>query len=91
MKREEKLKLLKDFKSINTNKFEWDVLNPDEKGDWINHRNNSFDDLIAIEPDKKFNNEAESVFNMYAIGLNTGRDYWTYNYSLSLLSKEIFP
>lgn len=89
LKREEKLKMLKDFKSIDTNKFEWNVLDPDDSGDWINHRNNIFDDLIAIEPDKKFNDKAKSVFNTYAIGLNTGRDYWIYNYSISNVAINI--
>lgn len=89
LKREDKLKMLTDFRSIKTNKFEWVKLNPDENGDWLNHRNNNFNNLISIEPDKKFNVKAESVFVINGPAIASGRDPWSYNYSTLLLKNSM--
>ncbi len=81
LSREQKLKLIKDFKSIESNQLNWTILHPNEHGDWINLRNESFKELIPLEPKKKFDTKAESVFMTYAIGLASNRDAWVYNFS----------
>lgn len=77
--REQKLKIIADFGSIDN--IPWETIVPNDKADWINQRDGVFDSLIPLFPEKKFNNSAKSFFSTYAIGLNTGRDAWVYNYS----------
>ncbi len=79
--REKKLKMVSEFKSISTRKFEWQTLTPNEHGDWISMRNEGFENLIPLEPEKKFDTKTKSVFTTYAIGLASNRDAWVYNYS----------
>src|SRR5574344_627100 len=51
--REQKLKMVKDFRSISSQKVEWQIITPNEKADWINQRDGLFDNLIPLNPDKK--------------------------------------
>jgi predicted helicase len=89
LKREDKLKMLKDFRSISTNKFEWVELNPDENGDWISHRNNCYDSLIILG-NKEDKSSKESVFvPYYGRGLATSRDTWCYNSNKNYLISNI--
>lgn len=81
LKREEKLKMLKEFKSISTKKFEWQVITPNEHGDWISMRNEGFTELIPLAPEKKFDGKTESVFTINGPAIATGRDTWVYNFS----------
>ena len=65
--------------------MEWKVLEPNEQGDWISMRNESFDSFIPIEPEKKFDIKSNTLFNTYIIGIATNRDAWVNNFS----SKEV--
>lgn len=89
LSREEKLKIIADFKSCMNSKFPVKVLKPNEKDDWINQRNTDFENYIPIEPDKKFNKQSKSIFNLNSRGLETGRDFWVYGYSLKNISVNI--
>ena len=89
LSREDKLKIIKGFGDISHPMMTWKELNPNEHGDWINHRNEAFSKFIPIEPEKKFNLKSETFFNTYAIGVATNRDAWVYNYSTSEVSKNI--
>lgn len=79
LSREEKLKIIDDFKSCMNSKFPVKVLKPNEKDDWINQRNTAFENYIVIG-DKK-NKDAHQKFfcNFYGRGLATSRDIWCYN------------
>lgn len=77
--REDKLRIIKQFGSVEN--IPWTILEPNEHGDWINHRNEMFKDFIPIEPDKKFNVKAKSFFVVNSRGNETGRDAWMYNFS----------
>lgn len=79
LKREEKLKKIKDFGSIKN--IPWQSIVPNEKHDWINQRDGVFDTLIPLAPVKKADTKAESFFVTYAIGLASNRDSWVYNFS----------
>lgn len=91
--REDKLRIVKTFGSIANPAMDWKVLDPNDHGDWINHRNEAFSSFIPIEPDKKFNTKAHSFFTMNAIGVCSSRDSWAYNFSsqqmLHSISKSI--
>lgn len=79
--REQKLKMVKDFRSISSQKLEWQIITPNEKADWINQRDGVFDNLIPLAPEKKFAMNAQSVFSTYAIGVATNRDAWVSGFS----------
>lgn len=85
--REEKLKLIKDFKTVSN--LPTITLQPNAEGDWINQRNSVFEEFIPIEPEKKFDLKTHSFFNTYGVGINTGRDFWSYNFSKISLDKRM--
>ncbi|GGX36454.1 DEAD/DEAH box helicase [Undibacterium squillarum] len=56
----------------------WININPDEHGDWVRQRDDSFSKLVAIG-DKK--NSELKLFENFTQGVTTARDAWCYNYS----------
>lgn len=56
----------------------WNTLTPDQHGDWIKQRDNSFSDYITLG-DKK--GDALKLFNNFSLGVSTNRDAWCYNAS----------
>ena len=72
--REQKLKMVKEFRSISSQKLDWQIITPNEKADWINQRDGMFDSLIPIG-DKKYKNNTQTFFvPYYSSGLKTNRD-----------------
>ena len=84
--REQKLKMVKDFCSISSQKLDWQIITPNEKADWINQRDGVFDSLISLAPEKKFSLNAQSVFSTYVIGVATNRDAWVSGFSKEKVS-----
>ncbi|WP_375640171.1 type ISP restriction/modification enzyme, partial [Bartonella sp. MM55XZML] len=86
----DKLTALEYFGSIGgiTNKSSWRIITPDEHGDWINQRDNSFATFLTLG-DKKGNHKkkenSKKLFEIYSCGLKTNRDVWTYNSSRECL------
>ena len=89
LKREEKLKMIKEFKSISSNKLDWQVIVPTDRADWINQRDGLFDTLLPLAPGKKFDLKSQSVFSTVAIGVATNRDAWDYNFSTKCLRENL--
>lgn len=87
LSREQKLNIINKFNSINN--IEWKHITPDENNDWINKRKNKFKTLIPLAPTKKHDMNSKSIFNNYAIGIVSSRDYWVYNYSKMELERNI--
>lgn len=89
LSRKEKLEKLTDFKSIAslTETNSWDLINPDQHGDWVNLRNDSFSEFIGLG-DKK-NRNVSTVFKNYSLGITTNRDPWCYNSSRSKVSSNM--
>ena len=79
LSREDKLAILRKFGSIEH--IEWQQLSPNKHGDWLNQRNDAFENFIPLAPEKKFDLSTKSVFTTYSLGLATGRDAWVYNFS----------
>ncbi|GHS61846.1 hypothetical protein JP0521_14340 [Helicobacter pylori] len=77
LKREEKLNRLANFTNLDAINFE--TITPNNKGDWINQRNDAFEKLIPLKRDKKRQNP--SVFDINSNGVKTGCDPWVYNFS----------
>ena len=87
--REDKLRIVKGFKSIASKRLDWQIIQPNEKGDWINQRDGLFDSLIALSPEKNYNLKTQTVFTSIAIGVSTNRDSWDYNFSSKAISLNI--
>ncbi len=84
LSREDKLQIISDSKSING--IEWKTLKPNEHGDWINKRNDSFKEF-AVLGDKK--GDRQTFFNTYSSGVITNREPWVYDFSSQKLLKRV--
>ncbi len=85
LKREAKLNKLAEFEDLDSVEFE--TITPNEKGDWINQRNDAFDKLIPLKRDKKLQND--SIFDIDSLGVVSGRDPWVYNFSPKILTQSV--
>ncbi len=86
LKREAKLNLLAGFENLDLVPFE--KITPNNKGDWINQREDGFDKLIPLKRDKTlkiFN----TIFDLNSNGVATNRDPWVYNFSLNALKQSV--
>lgn len=86
--REQKLDILEIEQSLIGT--DWDVITPNDHGDWIDHRNQDFG---AYQPlgDKatKGKSGTPAVFVNYTGGLATNRDAWVYNFSKQKLITNV--
>lgn len=87
--KDQKLALVRKFKGVDSKALKWQVIHPNEKGDWLNQRDGSFDELIKMTPEKKFKTSSQSWFILNSRGNETGRDAWVYNYSQKVLDNNI--
>lgn len=85
LKREAKLNLLANFENLDSVPFK--KITPNNKGDWINQREDAFDKLIPLKRDKKLQNP--SVFDINSRGFTSGRDPWVYNFSQKILTQSV--
>ncbi len=83
LKREEKLNRLANFKDLDAIPFE--TITPNNKGDWINQREDEFDKLIPLKRDKN----SKSVFDINSVGVASGCDPWVYNFSKDALMQNV--
>lgn len=89
LSREDKLRIVKGFKSIDSKRLEWQTIMPNEKADWVNQRDGVFDNLISLSPNKNFDTKCQSFFTTVAIGVATNRDSWDYNFSKNELRQNV--
>lgn len=86
--REQKLKLVKKFKTFGNPELALATLEPNEHGDWVNVRNSNFETFISLG-DKK-SSTTNSFFNpIYSNGVKTNRDAWVYNFGKDSVSKNM--
>ncbi len=85
LKREAKLNKLANFENLDFVPFK--EITPNNKGDWINQRNDDFEKLIPLKRDKKLQNN--SVFDIDSLGVASGRDPWVYNFSPNILTQSV--
>lgn len=86
--REQKLDVLKTEQSLEGT--EWEAITPNEHGDWINRRDERYDDFQPIG-DKATKGKAATpaVFETYSLGVSTSRDAWVYSYSREGLASTV--
>ncbi|GAA7601270.1 DEAD/DEAH box helicase family protein [Helicobacter pylori] len=83
LKREAKLNRLANFSDLDAIPFE--TIIPNNKGDWINQREDGFEKLIPLKRTKN----SKSVFDINSNGVATGRDPWVYNFSPDALMQNV--
>ena len=81
--RDEKFSIV-DSSTIET--IDWQTIEPNKEGDWLNQRSEEFEKWPVIG-EKKGN--ARKLFNVFSMGLGTSRDAWVYNYSASHLESNL--
>ncbi len=86
LKREAKLNLLANFENLDSVPFS--VITPNNKGDWINQRNEEFETLIPLKRDKKLK-IFDTIFDLNSNGVTSGRDPWVYNFSQKRLMQSV--
>ncbi len=86
LSREEKLKKIESFGSIGGIE-RWQTITPDAHGDWLNQRDDSFGDFIALGD--KGTNAKRSLFANYSNGVKTNRDAWCYQSSRTVLEAKV--
>ena len=84
--REQKLKIVKEFSSISSQKLDWQIITPNEKADWINQRDGVFDSYILLG-NKKDNKQ--TVFSIFSAGCATYRDIWCYGMSIHSVTEKM--
>lgn len=78
LSREQKLAIISEFGDISA--IKWSFITPNENNDWINQRNQSYINFVALG-DKKKQEQISIYLDNYASGLSTNRDVWLYSYS----------
>ncbi|WP_305870752.1 DEAD/DEAH box helicase [Helicobacter pylori] len=86
LKREAKLHLLAGFENLDSVPFS--EITPNNKGDWINQRNEEFEKLIPLKRDKTLK-ILNTIFDLNSGGVATGRDPWVYNFSPKNLMQSV--
>lgn len=87
--KDQKLALVRKFKGVDSKALKWQVIHPNEKGDWLNQRDGSFEIFIKIG-DKDDKKNKQTFFSpIYARGIGTSRDVWAYNYSKIIMLENM--
>ncbi len=86
LKREAKLNSLANFENLDSVPFK--EITPNDKGDWINQRNDDFEKLIPLKRDKKLK-IFDTIFDLDSNGVVTGCDPWVYNFSQKTLMQSV--
>ncbi|MFP6260276.1 type ISP restriction/modification enzyme [Helicobacter pylori] len=81
--REAKLNKLAGFEDLDSVEFE--TITPNDKGDWINQRNDDFEKLIPLKREL----QNPSIFDINSNGVATNRDPWVYNFSPNILTQSV--
>ncbi len=64
----------------------WQHIIPDTHGDWLNQRDDSFIDYIALGAKR---HDIDMIFDDYSGGVKTNRDAWCYNASKEEVGKNM--
>ncbi|MBD0684985.1 damage-inducible protein [Pseudomonas sp. PSB18] len=85
LSREQKLEKLAGYASVGGIE-QWRLISPDEHGDWLKQRDESFADHIVLG-DKK--GDGIKLFDNFSLGVVTNRDAWAYNASRGKLEANM--
>lgn len=86
--RDDKLSIVRD--AAVSGELEWQDINPDKYGDWLDQRDDSFYEFAPVGIENQIQKEPKGIFCGYSRGLETGRDVWLYGSSKECLLNTIF-
>ncbi|ATO39646.1 DEAD/DEAH box helicase family protein [Bifidobacterium pseudolongum] len=86
LSREEKLDILKNAVVEDP---EWEILTPDEHGDWLNQRDDSYQNFIPMGVLKGGKKLGTGLFTMWSMGVATNRDAWVTDFSVARLKDRM--
>lgn len=88
LSREEKLEKIAAYESLAgiTAEKSWQTVIPDDHGDWLKQRDDSFSEFMVLG-DKK--TDGAKLFANFSLGVATGRDSWAYNASRNKLEQNM--
>ena len=90
LKRNEKFKILKEYKSFSNLNFPLKKIKPNKEGDWLSVRNSSFMKYITIGDKKSIVDKIETYFEpIFSYGIVSNRDKWVWNYNIKAVSENI--
>ena len=84
--REDKLKILTETVERDP---EWEDIHPDEHGDWLEKRNNSFAQFAPIGIENRPEKTPSGLFSCYSMGIVSNRDAWVWGFSKSRVGVNI--
>ncbi|UAT43047.1 DEAD/DEAH box helicase [Anaplasmataceae bacterium AB001_6] len=84
--RKEKLEIIKEYGSFLN--LPMKEITPNKYADWLEQRDNLEYESYQVMGDKK-NQQTDSIFANYTMGVSTGRDAWVYNFSREELEKNV--
>lgn len=88
LSREEKLAIVKKFKSVGNKQMTWKTLQPNEHGDWLKQRSDAFATLTPVGEKEK--NKNQTFFNpVFSYGIITARDTWVWNFNGNRLEENV--
>lgn len=85
--REEKLSIV--ASAIPGEPFEWDVIEPDRHGDWLNQRDDSWYEFAPLGLENKPGKQPSGLFSIYSLGVSTNRDVWVYGFSAKKVKTQV--
>ena len=88
LSREDKLAKLASFSDIAgvTKAGGWNVVVPDEHGDWLKQRDISFERFLPMGIKRS---DEPKLFRNYSQGVKTNRDAWVFNFSRAQLERNV--
>lgn len=86
LNRTEKLEMIASYKSL-AGIPSWQKITPDQHGDWLNQRDDSFGEHIVLGDKAK--NPEPRLFDNFSLGVATGRDAWVYDSSKTHLETNM--
>ena len=87
LSQDQKLAIVKKFKSVANVEMKWKALEPNEHSDWVDQRNDVFDTFIPMAPERKFDAKSESFFISHSLGTVTARDFGFITIPLAYLKR----
>ncbi|MDZ4055804.1 MAG: type ISP restriction/modification enzyme, partial [Polynucleobacter sp.] len=84
LSREEKLSIIKNFGNINS--IQWQQVKPNDSGDWISQRNETFGTFLNLG-DKE--SSKYCLFDIHSAGVKTNRDAWAYSFGFDALKSNM--
>ena len=87
LSRNQKLEKLRNINSLKTlDADDWINIRPNKHFDWLNQRSDTFDSFVCLGNKK---GKEQVIFEEYSLGVVTGRDAWTYNFSKNNVSRNM--